>query len=272
MNKNYFSHLLGAFIIVGCCQLPINAQTTNSQTNSQTSSQTSSQIDNPRVKYVDRNTAQQKATEIYLTEGKFTIIKFAEENNQNGSSIKKISNVSISDPSRNVHFISQENNSGIQGKVVFIRQTKPIDFPGATTAEVPNLVVLTVDRAGNEEEFIFNINNHNPEKFTEKIVITEPEPKIKPNSQPQNTIQATYGEATPQDIKLGLDTLLKSGQLPPNDRLVTQINDYYVLTTNGVSSQAARTRLNIKLVILQKLAEIGQVEDTKQRLTTAPSR
>ena len=76
---------------------------------------------------------------------------------------------------------------------------------------------------------------------------------------------------SPQDIKLGLDTLIKSRQLPPNDRLVTQINDYYVLTTNGISSQAARTRLNIKLVILQKLAEIGQVEDTKQRLTTAPS-
>ena len=265
MKKNYLSRLLGALIVIAICyQLNVNAQTTNAQVNSQNT--------NPRVKYVDRNTAQNQATEIFLAPGKFSIIKFDEDKGNEDSAIEKISNVSISDPSRNVHFISKQNNSGIQGKVVFIRQTKTIEFPNATTALVPNLIVLTIDKAGNEEEFIFNINNDNPELFTEKIVITEPKPKIKPIVKPKDTIQTAYGQAKPDDIKLGLNTLIDSGKLPPNDPLTTQINEYYILTTNGISSKAARRKLNLPLPVLVKLAEIGQVEDTKQRLTPTFSR
>lgn len=255
MNKNnYLFQLLGAVILANYCQLPINAQV-------------NPKIENPRVKYVNSTTAQQKATEVFLAEGKFTIIKFEDAQKKDDSSIEKISNVSISDPSRNVHSISRENDTGRQGKVVFIRQTEPIKFSGVTTSQVPNLVVLTVDRAGNEKAFVFNINNDNPDKFTEKVIISDPQkqPKIVP--QPKITIQTIYGEANSEDIKLGLDTLVKSGKLPENDKLIFQINEYYALTINGTPSNAARKELDIPLSVLQKLAEIGQQEDTKQRLT-----
>lgn len=277
MYKNYLSQLLGTVIVFSYFQLPANARQlpTNAESNRTQTENLShpeeinhTQTENPLVREIDRTTAQQKATDIFLAEGKITSLKFEDNNN----SIQKISMVALGDSSRNTYFISRENDGGEQGKIVFVRQIKPIEFPGATTTQVPNLIVVTVDQQGNENEFVFNINNDHPEKFTEKIVIKEPKSEPRISDQPKTTILTKYGESSPSDIQLGLNTLIKSGKISRNNSLIPQINEYYALTTSGISSKAALKQLNIPLSVLQKLAEIGQEEDTKQRLTGIPQK
>lgn len=267
MYKNYLSQLLGTVIVFSYFQLPVNAQISPQTENFPHLEEINhTQTENPRVREIDRTAAQEKATDIFLAKGKLTLLKFEDNNN----SIKKISMVALGDSSRNTYFISRENDGGEQGKIVFVRQIKSIEFPGATTTQVPNLVVVTIDQKGNEDEFVFNINNDRPEKFTEKIVIKEPESEPRISDQPKTTILTKYGEASPDDIKLGLDTQLKSGKISRDNGLIPQINEYYALTTNGISSKAALEQLDIPLSVLQKLAEIGQKEDTRQRLTRVP--
>ena len=62
--------------------------------------------------------------------------------------------------------------------------------------------------------------------------------------------------------------MVETGKLPKDDNLIPQINEYYALTINGTSSKAARKQLDLPLSILQKVAQVGQEEDTRRRLKT----
>lgn len=217
-----------------------------------------------QVRIIEQQIAKTKPTSVYLKQGEADLIGF--ENDE------IITFILLSDLSKNIYNSDAPIESG-QARAITLRQIKKIDIPGATTTEIPNMFVQTVDAQGKVSRYQFNIYNDSQKKDHNQIAIIptklEPKPKVIPP--PQNNIQTSLGEATPEDILLGLDTLLKRGELLPEDPLVFKINEYAGMTMNGFSANQAIEKVEVPLSILQKIGSIGQQEDTRRRLLPLPS-
>lgn len=217
-----------------------------------------------QVRTIEQQDARTKPISVYLKEGEADLIGF--ENDE------IITFILLSDPSKNVYNSDAPIESG-QARAITLRQIEEIDIPGTTSTEIPNLFVQTVDAQGKVGRYQFHIYNDSQIKDDNQIAIIptkpEPKPKIIP-PKPNNIIQTVLGEATPEDILLGLDTVLKKGQLSPEDNLVFQINEYAAMTMNGFSASQAIKKVEVPLSILQKIGSIGQQEDARRRLLPLP--
>jgi hypothetical protein len=220
-----------------------------------------------QVRTIEQQDAQTKPTSVYLKEGEADLIGF--ENDE------IITFILLSDPSKNVYNSDAPIESG-QARTITLRQIEEIDIPGATSTKIPNMFVQTVDAQGKVSRYQFNIYNDSQEQDDNQIAIIptklEPKPNPKPKviPPPKNNIQTSLGEATPEDILLGLDTVLKKGKLLPEDPLVFQINEYAGMTMNGFSANQAIEKVEVPLSILQKIGSIGLQEDTRRRLLPLP--
>ena len=218
-----------------------------------------------QVRIIEQQIAQTKPTNIYLKQGEADLIGF--ENDE------IITFILLSDPSKNVYNSDAPIESG-QARAITLRQIEKIDIPGTTTTEIPNMFVQTVDAQGKVSTYQFNIYNDSQEVDNNQIAIRptklQPKPKPKVILPPQNNIQTSLGEATPEDILLGLDTVLKRGELLPKDPLVFKINEYAGMTMNGFSANQAIEKVEVPLSILQKIGSIGQQEDARRRLLPLP--
>ena len=81
--------------------------------------------------------------------GRITTIDFSPKH-------QKITSVVLADPSRLVYTADALIQSG-QASTLFLRQTEPIKFPGATTSNRTNLLVKTIDIQGNPKLHSFEI-------------------------------------------------------------------------------------------------------------------
>lgn len=217
-----------------------------------------------QVRTIEQQDARTKPTKVYLKQGEADLIGF--ENDE------IITFILLSDPSKNVYNSDAPIESG-QAKTITLRQIEEIDIPGATSTEIPNLFVQTVDAQGKISRYQFNIYNDSQIEDDNQIAIIPTKPKPKPKvipPPPKNIIQTFLGEATPEDILLGLDTVLKRGELSPEDSLVFQINEYAAMTMNGFSANQAIEEVKVPFSILQKIGSIGLQEDTRRKLLPLP--
>lgn len=90
-----------------------------------------------------------RTTLVKVWAGRTTAIDFSPMN-------QKITSVVLADPSRIVYTADVPIQSG-QASTLFLRQTEPIKFPGATSSTHTNLLVKTRDRQGNQRLHSFDI-------------------------------------------------------------------------------------------------------------------
>ena len=206
---------------------------------------------------VEDETAQIQSTKIELSPGKATAISF-----DNG---EIINSVLLSDQSRHVYTISPPLDSG-RAKTIFLRQIQNIEIPGTTTTSNPNLMAITIDADGNQNVYEFTIHNSTQQHDNNKLSIrpTIPEPVVE--TPPDNIIVTSLGEATPEDIQLGLDTQLRKGKFPLDDPLVFAVLECVSLAMNQTSLIEAAKLLNVPLSVLQELGKIGLQVDARRRI------
>jgi hypothetical protein len=81
--------------------------------------------------------------------GRATAIDFS-------SMTQKITSVVLADPSRIVYTSDVPIQSN-QASTLFLRQTEPIKFPGATSSNRTNLLVKTIDQQGKSQLHTFEV-------------------------------------------------------------------------------------------------------------------
>jgi hypothetical protein len=209
--------------------------------------------------------AQQEPTTIGVVPGKATPIVF--KNNQ------IIDFILLSDQSKNIYTPNAPLETG-NARSLYIRQIQTLNIPGTTTNTYPNLFIETIDTEGNRQSYEFILNNNDRDRDQVSINESKPEPILQPKPQPEpkvvNTVVTIFGEATPEDVQLGLETKIKQNRIERDEPLAIAIEEYIAQTMNGVASTEALEKTGIPLSVVQQLGTLGQQEDTKRRLLPLP--
>lgn len=209
--------------------------------------------------------AQQEPTTIGVVPGQASPIFFKND--------QIIDSVLLSDQSKNIYTPGQPISSG-NARSLYLRQIETLTIPGTTTSTSPNLYIETIDNEGSRYYYEFIFNNNDRDRDQVSIIKAKPEPKPQPKPQPEpeviTTVVTVYGEATPEDVQLGLETKIKQNRVDKNEPLVIAIQEYIAQTMNGISSTAALEKTGIPLSVVQQLGALGQEEDTKRRLLPLP--
>lgn len=199
--------------------------------------------------------AQNNATSITVHRGLSTGISF-----RNGETIDF---VLLSDQSRNTYILNAPIDSG-RAKTIFIRQNEKITFPNATTATKPNLFVITVDREGNQKAYDFTIQN-SPNSGEDRLLLIEPSKIV--NSLQNNQINTPLGEASPDDLWLGLDIALDKGYLDPKDPIIFMVAETIaLLEQENRTLESILSTTQVPLSLLVKIGRDGLIENTRRRM------
>ena len=175
--------------------------------------------------------------------------------------------IKLGDMSKNVFSLNAPVESG-KATTINITQSEGIDIPLATTAKLPIIDVETIDSNGVRQYYSFELHNNSADRS--KFFI-EPEAELK--SEPEleaesviTTIATSYGLATPEDVKRGLELRIKERKIDPNNEIIMKIREYIALTQNGIAAIEAISSTRVQMSVIQKLAELGQEEKTRQRM------
>lgn len=216
-----------------------------------------------KVRALDSKIASSETISTVVAPGKSTPISF---NND-----EVITFVLLSDQSSNVYTLNAPIESG-QAKSIFLRQIETLDIPGTTKSDRPNLFVVTTDSQGKQKQYEFSIHNANSSVDNDRIsIIEKKKPEVTPpKTKPQNVIVTSLGEATPSDIKLGLETKLRLGSLSPEDPIIYSVAECIALAMNGTPMAEAANSFDVPLSVLIELGSLGLSQKTRQRLTPLP--
>jgi hypothetical protein len=98
---------------------------------------------------VSPKTTNQQSMMVKVWSGRATAIDFS-------LTQQRIISVVLADPSRLVYNADSSIESG-QASTLFLKQIQPLKFPGATTTNLTNLFIKTVDFQGQQYLHIFHI-------------------------------------------------------------------------------------------------------------------
>ncbi|NJL39950.1 MAG: hypothetical protein HC899_26750, partial [Leptolyngbyaceae cyanobacterium SM1_4_3] len=160
-----------------------------------------------------------------------------------------ITYILLADASRLVYSTDAELETG-RAKTVFLRVIEPLRFPGATTASVTNLMVQTVDAAGQNRLYTFDIvHSSNPRYVGVQIL-----PAIA-RSQPVSVVS----NLMPDNIQTGLNIAITRGYTAIDDPVVTKVQHLLELmqAENMTVSEAAYS-VGIPLEVLIELERLLQ--------------
>jgi hypothetical protein len=231
---NRLDILLGCLIIgsVGLVIQPVVAQSLPIATYEATTYQT-----------IGREAATLGSVKLQVASGRATTIQFQSD--------EIMTAVIIGDPSRMVYTASAELGSP-QAKSLFLRRIEQLDFPGATTAWVTNLMVQTVDPAGQQRLYNFDIT---PVSETPRFVGVT----IVPAIAGQQTLRlANNRTASISDIEAGLQAAVRKGYTMEADPIVAGVCQMVAIARGeNVSLADAALKANVPLAIVAELAAIA---------------
>ncbi|MEL6930116.1 MAG: hypothetical protein AAFO95_15960 [Cyanobacteria bacterium J06600_6] len=206
---------------------------------------------------IPENLAQKETIPINIIPGQTTAINFENED--------RVSYLILSDRSKIVYSLNAPIDSG-QAKSIFLRNIKPLDFPGEINSNKPNLFVVAIDDEGKQRQYEFIIDNS--QEHDRKINII-PE-KTKKTKKPANVINTALGAATPADIRIGLKYKLRRGEISPEDSIALYTSEAVALTQNSQKSLIALAEeLEIPLSALSEFGRTGLAQKAKFRLQQA---
>jgi hypothetical protein len=204
---------------------------------------------------IGRETAIAGSVKLQVAPGRMTTIQFQSD--------EIITAVIIADPSRMVYTASAELGSP-QAKSLFLKRIEQLDFPGATTTWVTNLMVQTVDPAGQQRLYNFDIT---PVSEAPRFVGVT----IVPAIAGQQTLQmANNRTASIRDIEEGLQIAIRKGYTTEADPIVAGVQQVVaIVRSENVSLTDAALRANVPLAIVAELAAIAW--EVRSLPVTAPS-
>jgi hypothetical protein len=195
--------------------------------------------------------AQTEPTIIGITPGQTTVIHFQND--------EKISYLVLSDKSRIVYSLNAPTESGA-AKSIFLRNIEELKFPGEINSSNPNLFVVSVDAKGRQKQYEFVIDSQKEQERDINIIPAKIK-KILPG------IKTELGEASLEDIRMGLKYRLARGDFSASDPLALNTAEALAISLNEDRSLIKVAReLQIPLSLLSELGRTGLAQKTKYRL------
>ena len=209
---------------------------------------------------IPEDVAQKEIIPIKIIPGQTSAIHFKNDD--------RIHYLNLSDRSKIVYDLNDSPESG-QARSIFLKNIKPLDFPGEITTPQPNLRVIAIDKEGVQKQYEFIVDNSS--KHDNEISITSQEQVI--SQKPANVINTDLGAATPADVSTGLKYKLKKGEISLEDPLVLYIGEAIALTLNGEQTLLDLAQeLEIPVSVLSEFGRTGLAQKAKFRIQEANRR
>lgn len=194
---------------------------------------------------VDRDQAAMNGVRVQVAPGRATPISFSHVD-------ETITYLLLGDPSRLVYSTDAALETQ-QAKTVFLRVIQPLDFPGATTTPVTNLIVQTVDAQGQERLYTFDlIHSSHPRALGVQIV------PARPMAAPPEAFNITA-----EEIQMGLRQALLRGYTSADDPVVAKVHQLLEIGQAGdrLLLEAAQS-VELPWAVLVELGRLAQEGDT----------
>jgi hypothetical protein len=207
--------------------------------------------------------AQNKPTVVEITPGQTTAVNFQNQ--------QTISYLKLSDESQTVYSTNAPVESGV-AQSVFLTAIEKLDFPGAISSSVPNLFVVAVDKQGRQQQYEFVIKQRIPgsEELDHNKINIVSAPVAQPK--PSLVIKTDLGDATPDDIRLGLQNKVSRGELALDSTTALLVAEAIAISLNENKPMLAIAKeLQIPLALLSELGRTGLAQKAKyQRALPVP--
>ena len=195
---------------------------------------------------VERRVGSQSAINVEVYPGRISTIDFSQTN-------EAIAYAGLGDPSRIVFNTDFPLESGA-AHTVFLRPIQPLNFPGATTARITNLVVKTIDPTGLMRLYNFQIvhKGGTPANLGVQIVPST-------GNRTQTAINIGNGRtASLDDVETGLRLAIARGYTNASDPVVLSVKNFLANARNQDNSlvEAARAA-STDLAVITELARIA---------------
>ena len=198
---------------------------------------------------VSPRTTNQQPIMLKVWAGRATAIDFS-------STKQRIISVVLADPSKLVYNADLPIESG-QASTLFLKQIQPLKFPGATTANLTNLFIKTVDSQGRQQLHTFNVMaaHGSPEYSSEQVSKT---------ASTTSSLLPTLSTSELLDrVEAGMQVAILRGLAKSDDPLFDQVRYFLRAARSGVSLQIAANQVGVSLAIIQKLSQLGNQFESK---------
>ncbi|MBE9046961.1 hypothetical protein IQ255_21565 [Pleurocapsales cyanobacterium LEGE 10410] len=198
---------------------------------------------------VGQETAIANGINVSVNPGRIAVIDFS-------TTDEAISYIALGDASRVVYNTDFPIASGT-AQTIFLLPIEEIDFPGATTAKITNLVAKTVDAKGLSRVYNFQIN-HSNSVANLGIKIT-PQIRNRIANSDRQVIKVSYGRAANlNDVERGLKLAIDRGFTKPNDPVVTKVKRFVAKVRNGdLSVVESAQSVDVDIAVISSLAEMA---------------
>ena len=195
---------------------------------------------------VERRVGSQSAINVEVYPGRISTIDFSQTN-------EAIAYAGLGDASRIVFNTDFPLESGT-AHTIFLRPIQPLNFPGATTARITNLVVKTIDPSGQMRLYNFQIvhKGGTPANLGVQIVPST-------GNRTQTAINIGNGRtASLDDVETGLRLAIARGYTNASDPVVLSVKNFLANARNQDNSlvEAARAA-STDLAVITELARIA---------------
>ncbi len=193
---------------------------------------------------ISRDRAVQSEIDIQVGSGRATAIDFSQTN-------ERITYVLLADPSRLVYSANAPIESG-QANTLFLRPIRPLTFPGATTTRVTNLIAQTIDQAGQQRLYTFNVHHVENPQYVGVLIspsqVQQPHPNLQPDLSSLNL----------DKVERGLEIAIRQGYTSADDPIVARVRKMLSLVRGEhLSITQAANSAQVPITVLMALERLG---------------
>jgi hypothetical protein len=184
-----------------------------------------------------------------------------------------INYIGLGDSSKVVFHTDLPIESGT-AKSIFLRPIQSLQFPGATTTLITNLVVKTRAEDGNSRLYNFNIvhSKGNPANLGTQIVTRSESSKKQIDNAKMKTDSGRI--VSLNDVRQGLERAISKGYTDKSDPIVYKVKRFLIIARNqDMSTIDAANAAEVDLTIINELAEMAyEVEPSVANETVPPQK
>ncbi len=206
-------------------------------------------VANLNYEQVSQETAIASGINVSVNPGRIAVIDFS-------ATDEAISYIALGDASRVVYNTDFPIQSGT-AQTIFLLPIEELDFPGATTTRITNLVAKTVDASGVSRVYNFQIE-HSNSVANLGIKIT-PQTRNAMADVDRQVIKVSYGRAANlDDVARGLTLAIERGFTTADDPVVGKVKHFIALARNGeLSVVESAQSADVDLAVISSLAEMA---------------
>jgi hypothetical protein len=171
-----------------------------------------------------------------------------------------IAYILVADPSRLVYTTDTDLKSG-SATTIFLRAIQPLKFPGATTTTITNLLVQTVDQAGQKRLYNFDIVTVRRKTGYVGIQIANAIASgttLRTIAGQQTLLIDKNRRARVDDIETGLRIAINRGYTNKSDPVVPKVQQVLSLLRNSRATiPEAATSVGVPVEVISELGRIA---------------